>query len=97
MADHKDIIDELCKRLNRPAEDIEFLIDEFAYLVSESVKSDTAVSVPSFGNFEPRKRLERVVVHPSTGKRLLIPPRLTLNFRPSALLKQKIRNNENNL
>lgn len=49
------------------------------------------VSVPGFGSFEPRKRLERISFQPSTGKRLLIPPKIVLGFRPSAVLKQKVK------
>ncbi|MDE5673785.1 MAG: HU family DNA-binding protein, partial [Muribaculaceae bacterium] len=51
-----------------------------------------SISVPSFGTFEPRKRLERVALHPASGKRLLVPPKIVLTFKPSVLLKQKTRN-----
>ena len=56
------------------------------------VKEGDMVSMPGFGTFEPKKRMEREAVHPSSGKRILIPPKLTMVFKPSTLLKQKIRN-----
>ena len=39
---------------------------------------------------EAKKKVERIVVNPSTGKRMLVPPKIALSFKPSALLKSKI-------
>lgn len=49
------------------------------------------VTLPGFGNFEAKKRLERVMVMPGTGKRMLLPPKMVLTFKPSAILKQKMK------
>ena len=49
------------------------------------------VAVPSLGSFEPKKRMERITMHPSTGRRILIPPKLSVTFRPSTMLKLKVR------
>ena len=46
------------------------LIDEMANCFGEG----EVVSIPSFGSFEVKKRLERVVVNPSSGVRMLVPP-----------------------
>jgi DNA-binding protein HU-beta/integration host factor subunit alpha len=51
---------------------------------------DTVV-VPSFGAFEPKKRNERVMIHPSTGRRMLVPPRIVLTFKISQVLKAKLK------
>lgn len=48
------------------------------------------IVVAGFGTFEPRLREERISVHPATGKRLLVPPRIYLGFKASPVLKQKI-------
>ena len=44
-----------------------------------------------FGTFEVKKRLERVMVNPSTGLRMLVPPKLVLNFKPAATIKGHVR------
>ena len=44
----------------------------------------------AFGNFEVKKRLERVIVNPTTGQRMLVPPKLVVAFKPSQILKAKI-------
>ena len=49
------------------------------------------VAIPGFGNFEAKKKAERVVLNPSNGKRMLVPPKIVLNFKVSNVLKNKLR------
>ena len=86
--DAKTFISELSERLGRDADDISAVVTA----LGRTVAGCDMVSMPGFGTFEPKKRMEREAVHPSTGKRILIPPKLTMVFKPSTLLKQKIRN-----
>lgn len=60
-------------------------------MLSESGSELDSVAVPGFGVFESRKRLERVNVHPATGRRMLLPPKIVIGFKPSAILKQKLK------
>lgn len=64
------------------------LIDEMANCFSEG----DIVSVGSFGSFEVKKRMERVVIVPATNKRMLVPPKLVLAFKPAAWIKEKLKN-----
>ena len=64
-----------------------------AALVSEMtsvLEDEMTVSISSFGSFEVKKRLERVIVNPTTGQRMLVPPKLVVGFKPSQGLKSKI-------
>ncbi len=66
---------------------------QVAALVSEltaALEDEQTVSISSFGNFEVKKRLERVIVNPTTGQRMLVPPKLVVAFKPSQILKSKI-------
>lgn len=92
--DHKTFIETLAGRLNIPREDVGILTDAFGAVVEEAAAQGDSVAVPGFGNFEVRKRDERISVHPSTGRRMLYPPKLTLVFRPSSLLRRQVREND---
>ena len=54
-------------------------------------KGETVV-IPKFGSFDVKKRLERILINPGTKQRMLVPPKLVLNFKPIASLKEKIKN-----
>lgn len=70
------------------------LLDVFAITMSERLSDGDSVAFPGFGTFETKKRAERINVHPSSGKRMLIPPKIVVSFKPSALLKQKLNKKE---
>ena len=49
------------------------------------------VTIANFGTFEPKKRMERIIVNPSSGQRMLVPPKIVLNFKPSAQVRENIK------
>lgn len=89
--DTKAFVNALSERLGRDPEEVASLIKSFSNLLSETVKEGDSMSMPGFGSFEPKMKQERIVTHPATGKKLLVPPRLSVVFKPSAILKQKVR------
>ena len=92
--DHKTFIENLSRRVNAGKEETMEMTSSLIEVLTDAALEGDSVTFPGFGSFEPKKRLERVTVHPSTGKRMLIPPKITLTFRPSTLLKQKVRDHE---
>lgn len=90
--DNKTFMEELSSRCGIDRETVDTLTSTLCAVVAEAAVDEDMVAIPGFGTFESKKKMERVVVHPSTGKKLLVPPKISLVFKPSALLKQKIRN-----
>ncbi len=45
----------------------------------------------SMGTFEVKQKEQRVIVNPLSKKRMLVPPKLVLNFKPSVGLKNKYK------
>lgn len=93
--DSKTLTDTLAGKLGLSTEDVSLLTDTFTGIVRDTVSQGDTLSLPGFGSFEPRFRAERISVQPSTGCRLLIPPRVTLAFRPSASLRRRMRDLDN--
>ena len=92
--DYKTFLDTLSQRVNAGKDETSEMVTAFCQVLTEAALDGDSVTFPGFGSFEPRKRIERIALHPSSGKRMLIPPKITLTFRPSTLLKQKVRNHE---
>lgn len=89
--DIKKIIDAVAERAELPKDDTAKLLNSFIRVVSDSLSEGDSINIPSMGVFESKLRTERYAIHPSTGKRILVPPKLSVIFKPSNLLKQKIR------
>ena len=60
--------------------------------MGDHFQEDDSVLIPTFGTFEVKKKLERIMVNPSTGQRMLVPPKLVLNFKPNASWKERVKN-----
>lgn len=89
--DSKKFTDKVCSATGLEKKVCESFLESLVELLEVSIAEGDTISIPSFGNFEPRKRNERVMTHPSNpGKRLLIPPKLVVSFKTSTLLKNKI-------
>lgn len=90
--DNKALVNILSDRLGRSTDDIENALDSLCYIIVETVREGDTVAIPGFGQFESKLKTERVAVHPSNGSRILVPPKISMVFKPSALLKQRIKN-----
>lgn len=57
----------------------------------DTFQEGDAVQLPNFGVLEVRKKLERIVVNPASGQRMLVPPKLTLCFKPTPTVKDRFK------
>ena len=89
--DNKKLVETVAANLGRSTGDVEKLVEALAGVIRTRCSEMDSVVVPSFGTFEPKKRNERVMFQPNTGKRMLIPPKVTLTFVVSNVLKSKIK------
>lgn len=63
--------------------------DVISVLINELTEENT-VGITGFGTFEVKKKLERVLVNPSTKQRMLIPPKMVVSFKPNTGMKEKV-------
>lgn len=89
---NKDFILELAEQTGYSPEDTQKMVNVIVEAMGDCFQEDNMVLVPAFGTFEVKKKLERVMVNPSTGQRMLVPPKLVLNFKPNANWKEQIKN-----
>lgn len=89
--DNKKLVATVAANLGRTTGDVEKLVEALAGVIRTRCSDMDSVAVPGFGTFEPRKREERVMFQPNTGHRVLIPPKVTLGFVVSNVLKSKLK------
>lgn len=88
--DSKTLIELISDKLDIDPQIGTSIYNSLCSIIGEKGEALDSVGVPGFGTFESKKRLERINVHPATGKRMLLPPKVVMGFKPSAILKQKI-------
>jgi DNA-binding protein HU-beta/integration host factor subunit alpha len=88
---NKELIAALAERTGYTAKDTQKLAENLINAMADAFQEDNAVLVPNFGVFETKKKMERIMVNPSTGQRMLVPPKLVLNFKPNQTLKAQLK------
>ena len=89
--EHKQFIEELQSRLGKDKKEIDNLFSDMLQILKDRCGQMDTLSIQGFGTFEPRKKMERVSVNPATGKRMLIPPKIVLGFKPGTVIKNRLK------
>lgn len=91
---NKEFIAELAGRTGYKATLVQKMVSTVLTTMAEGFMEGDSVHVSGFGNFEVRKKMERIIVNPSSGQRMLVPPKLVLGFRPNAEWKEKVKSGD---
>ena len=87
---NKEYIAELAQQSGYTQTDTQKMEAAVIEQMGDSFEEGNSVLIPNFGTFEVKKRLERIIVNPGTQQRMLVPPKLVLNFRPKESVKDKL-------
>lgn len=92
---NKEYIAELSSRSGYTQADTQKLVKTIVDEMVSRLADADVISIPNFGAIEVKKRLERIVINPATHQRMLVPPKLILNFRPIGSIKEKLKSGGN--
>lgn len=87
---NKEYIAELAQQSGYTQTDTQKMVAAVIEQMGDSFEEGNSLLIPNFGTFEVKKRLERIIVNPGTQQRMLVPPKLVLNFRPKESVKDKL-------
>ena len=88
---NKEFIAELSRRLGYTVKDTSSLMVALVAEMTEELEDENVIAIQNIGSFEVRKKQERVVVNPATQQRMLVPPELVINFKPSTSFKERMQ------
>ena len=86
---NKEFIAALSQKEGLLQRDTQKLVNLLVAELSSQFENGSTLAVQNFGQFEVKKKLERVVVNPSSGQRMLVPPKLVLNFKAFSALRER--------
>lgn len=89
--DYKTFRRHLADKLGRKSSDVDALVEGLSIVLRQSCSELDSVAIPTFGTFAPRKHPETVVDDLVTGKKMLVPPEISVEFRPGAMLTKRMR------
>ena len=88
---NKQFLTELSGKCQMSAEQAAEQVQALIGVMEKLWQDGDSVSLSGFGVLEVKKKNERVSVNPTTGVRMLVPPKLVLTYKPSSILKEKLK------
>lgn len=91
---NKEFISALSLRAGYTQADTQRLVTSVINAMADCFIEGNNIAVPNFGTFEIKKKNERIMVNPTTQKRMLVPPKLVLTFKPVPSWKDKLKKSQ---
>ncbi|MBQ6191297.1 MAG: HU family DNA-binding protein [Bacteroidaceae bacterium] len=88
---NKEFITDLASRTKLSSKEAASLASATVSAIIGELLEENSIFVPGFGTFEVKKKLERVLVNPTTKQKMLVPPKMTVNFKPNTSLKLRVK------
>lgn len=88
---NKEFISTLASDTGYTQADTQKMVNTIIEAMKKAFEDGDSVQITNFGSFEVKKRLERIVVNPGNGQRMLVPPKLVLSFKPTSAIKETLK------
>ena len=86
-----DIIEKVAKKGNRPAMEVEVILNAILYEINHALINKERVEIRNFGIFKVVKRKARLARNWTTQERMEVPARLDIIFKPGEKVLRKLR------
>ena len=93
---NKEYIAELSRRTGFSQDNTQRMVRCVIESMAQQFDGGENVMVPDFGTFELKNRMERIVVNPSTGQRMMVPPKIVLAFKAAPVVKRMLNDKSRN-
>ncbi len=88
--DSKTFNSRLARQMDCDTKCVAELMAAFATVIRERVAELDTVTMPGFGNFVAVKRAERIETDSATGRQMLMPPKISVEFVAGSALKKHL-------
>jgi len=91
-----ELVTALSKQMDMTPIDVLNTLEALYSLIGSTISNDGSVVISGIGQFEIKKKRERISVNPVNGKRYLIPPKLSPVYKPAPLWKTYLKKLDEN-
>lgn len=93
---NQELIAALAKRLEWTQKQTAEVLETTVSIMRSNLEDHNSINIQGFGLFETKKKSERISVNPVSKQRFLIPPKISLAFRPGQTIKDNLKKLEVN-
>jgi DNA-binding protein HU-beta len=93
---NQELIAALAKRLGWTRRQTSEVLEVTVSIINSNLEDGNSINIQGFGLFETKKKGERISVNPVSKQRFLVPPKISLAFRPGQTIKDNLKKLEVN-
>ena len=87
----KDIIRKVAEATTNTKQQTEDLYSATISVITQELLAGKQVQLQGLGTLGVKERAERVMVHPRTGERSIVPAKKQLSFKPTTAIKEELK------
>ena len=88
----KELIQQIATKTSKSKSHTEDLLNATVAVLQKHLLDGKSVQLQNFGSMEMKRKNARVVIHPQTKERTMIPEKLQLIFKPNQQIKDQLKN-----
>ena len=88
----KELIQHIASNTSMTKTRTEELLNATVAVLQNELLSGKSVQLQNFGILEMKRKNARVVVHPQTKERTVVPEKMQLSFKPNQSTKEQLKN-----
>ncbi len=85
-----ELIDQMAKLVKLPKTACRSALDSMIKIIGQALKSGKSIGLTGFGSFVVVKRKGRTGINPATRKKMQIPAKKVVKFRPGKGLRESV-------
>ncbi|MFV0417757.1 MAG: HU family DNA-binding protein [Dysgonomonas sp.] len=93
---NQELVAALAKRLSWTQRQTSEMLEATVSVINTNLEENNSINIQGFGLFETKKKGERISVNPVSKQRFLVPPKISLTFRPGQTIKENLKKLEVN-
>ena len=91
-----ELVTALSGQLDMSPQEILDTLSTLYMFIGDTISNGGTVNLTGIGQFEAKKKAERISVNPTNNKRYLIPPKLTPIYKPAQYWKSYLKKLDEN-
>jgi nucleoid DNA-binding protein len=88
----KELIQHIASNTSMTKTRTEELLNATVAILQNELLAGKSVQLQNFGILEMKRKNARVVVHPQTKERTVVPEKMQLSFKPNQSTKEQLKN-----
>lgn len=88
---NKEFIAQLARQTDSTQKQTALIVDTLTGIIAQNLKEGNDIQLGNIGTFTTKTKEQRIIINPKTKDRLLIPPKITAEYKPSRSIKDKYK------